>query len=136
RFLDLSRNLRGPVDLVQVNHVHVQPAQAVLTLGTYPVCADHAPHVAIGIPFESALGEDVRPWPAPLIEGAPDDILRVPQAVHRRGIDPVDPVLQGTMYCAYGLVVILRAPPRYPAGSADSPRPETEARDVQVGIAQ
>ena len=87
-------------------------------------------HPVLLVPDHAALGEDVRPLRrGNALERAPDDLFRVAQPVHRRGVDPVDPPLDGVPDRGDRLLVVLRAPAEGPAAAADGPRAEADGGD-------
>src|SRR6185503_6601008 len=64
----------GPVDLVQVDGVDAEPAQARLTLAPDRVGLEAVADLAALVPDHAALGEDVRPLAHP-VEGPGNDLL-------------------------------------------------------------
>ena len=79
----------GPVDLVEIDHIHPQPPQACFQLAAHRSGFQAVPDLALVIPHQAALGKDVRTVCASRDRFA-DDLFRVPQSVHGRSIDPVD----------------------------------------------
>src|SRR5205807_8618876 len=84
----------GPVDLVEVDGIKLQPPQAGLAFATDRFGREAVADLSSFVPDHAALGEDVRTV-AHAFEGAGDDLLRVAQSIDGGGIDPVDAVLQG-----------------------------------------
>src|SRR5262249_53466989 len=86
--LDLLDRTRV-VDLIEVDAIRAQAAQAALCLGPDRV-AREAPANRSGRPREdAAFREDVRTR-VHAVERAADDLLRMAEAVRRSGVDPVD----------------------------------------------
>src|SRR5262249_8534743 len=60
---------------------------------------------------------------APLGDRAPDDLLRVPEAVGGRSVDEIDPALERRMNRSHGFIILATAPLKAPPG----PRPQADA---------
>ena len=90
--LDIGVLIR-PVDLIQVDVVRLQPAQAVLHLPDKP-----PPRVALHVDVPAhrpvRLGGQHHIIPA-AAQRLPDDLLRLPRRIHIRRIDEIDPAVQG-----------------------------------------
>ena len=125
----------GPVDLVEVDHVHAQPAQAALRLLAHARRLQPVEDRALGrvIPDQAALRRQDHAIAAPL-ERLADDFLRVAQAVGGRGVDPVDPRVEAGLDGRDRFVVVLRPPAEVPR-PADGPRAEADRGEVEVGVA-
>ena len=82
------------MDLVEVNGVGLEPAQAVLALAANGRFAQRVVDLALLMPDHAALGEDVGTRPLPVRQRLGDDLLRVAQAVDGGGVDPVDAQFQ------------------------------------------
>src|SRR5208282_2895522 len=89
----------------------------------------------IRAPDHRTLGEHVGTRVAPRY-GLRHDFLGVPQAVHGGGVDPVDARVQGRVDRHKGLGVVLRAPTKIPAPSADRPGTNTQQGDGQIAVAE
>ena len=86
-FFDIVFRLR-PVHLVEIYRVDLQSSQALFDLTTNSFEA--VPRLALLIPGSRALGKDVG-LRGSRLHGLPNYLLGVPQAIHRRRIDPVHP---------------------------------------------
>ena len=78
------------MDLVEINYIHGQATKAVFDFVPDRISAQHFSHIAVGVPAQAALSEDVRPGARPSLERATNDFFRVAQAVGGGRIDPVD----------------------------------------------
>ncbi len=79
------------MELVEVDAVDAQALEAALALRPYGLGAQVRERLARGRQPPPALGEDEDVLPgAPWFQRPADDLLRVPDAVGRRGVDPVD----------------------------------------------
>ena len=127
RLLDLGVG-RGAVDLVQVDVVGLQPAQARLDLAHQP-----APAVAalVGVlahrPVRLGRQHDVL---AAALQGLADDLLGLPRRVHVGGVDDVDPGVERRVDDPDGVVVVGVAP------RAEHHRAERERADLDAGTAE
>src|SRR5207237_10157867 len=68
--------------------------------------------------------------------GPPDELVRVPEPVDGRRVDPVHPEVEGPFDRRQGLVVVLLTPGELVTGPADRPCTEAEPRDLEVGAAE
>src|SRR3712207_5433172 len=125
----------GPVDLVQVYDVRLQPTEALLALAFYGIFLQDVVDLAALIPDKGALGEDVGTL-GDTLEGSCDELLGVPEAVDGGGVDPVAPELDGALYAPPRFVVALRPPGSSPSAPADGPAPEAYGRDLQPRLAE
>ena len=128
--------LGGPVQLVEVDAVHAQAAQRRFHL---PAQAGRVTHPAgrlrpVGlVPDQATLGEDVRAVCLGHVpQRPPHDLLGVAEAVHGRGIHPVDPGLDRVPDRGYRVVVFLISPGEGPAPAANRPGPEAGPGDGHV----
>ncbi len=121
RLLDLLLRV-GPVNLVQVDHVHIQPTQAVLRLLSHALCREPLVRgVSPFVPYQPAFRGHNHLIPS-TGDGLPHDLLRVTKTIGWRRIDPVDPQLQGPIDGLQGPRIILGTPPIVPPTSTDGPR--------------
>src|SRR5262249_36744847 len=128
RLVDVGLEL-GPMDLVEVDPVGAEAAQAVVDLVRDP--AARVPvlvRVVAHLPLH--LGGEHGAVPAPARERLTDDVLRLPARVHVCGVDEVDPRVQGAVDDAYALVVIGLAP------GAEHHRAEAQRADSYTGAAE
>ena len=124
-----------PVDLVEVDGLDAEALAAALHLAQQRVAPEApclGPPRSLGQP---ALGEDVGAR-FDAGQGAPDDPFRVPEAILRRGVDPVHPESQGAVDRRDRVLVILRSPPPLVATASDRPGAEADAGDLETGGAQ
>src|SRR6266404_6606803 len=84
------------------------------------------------IPTEATFGKYVWLWPWPARQRPSHNLLRVTQAVHRRGVDPVHAQLKRAMDCSYGIIVVLFAPGELPSRAPNGPRPVAHRCDIQI----
>ena len=130
----------GPVHLVQVDALDVEPAERRLDFAppaqgiAYAARRGRAGGV---VPHEAGFGEDVRPVVGrDVAQRAGDDLLGVAEPVHRRRVDPVDAPLDGLPDGGDRVRIVLVTPGEGPATAADRPRAEADARDPHVGRAK
>ncbi len=120
---------RGAVDLIEVDVVDAEPAQAVVARGHDP-----APRVPLRVGVLAHLavhlrGED-HPVPLGLRQRLPDDLLGLAERVDVGGVDEVDAGVEGGVDDADGVVVV---------GVAEGPehhRPEAEWADFEAGSSE
>ena len=73
----------GPVDLVEIDDIHLEAAEAVFNLATNVL--ERLSDLALIVPDHAALSEDV--WPdACGLEGFGDDLFRVTEAGRRAAV--------------------------------------------------
>src|SRR6202051_2407768 len=124
------------MDLVEIDHIDGETAEAVLDFFTDRISAQYFVHLTFETPAQAALGKDVGPRTAPVLQRAADDFLRVSQTVDGGRVNPVDAEFERAVNGGNGVVVVLRSPGELPARAADSPGSVAHGRDVQVGIAK
>ena len=117
--LDRRSVLGRPVHLVEVDAVEAEPAAA--SSRARGGCWRGAPTLlrqclaVVLVPGEAALGEHVGALRArDLLQRRAHDLLGVPEAVDRGGVDPVDAALDRVADRGDRLPVVLRAPARPP----------------------
>src|SRR5207237_2012050 len=110
----------GPVDLVEVEHVYLEPPQAGLAFAPDRIRLEAVPDLALLVPDHAAFGEDVGATTHPF-EGAGDHLLGVAESVDGCGVNPVDAVVQRFPDRGHRVVVVLAAPGELPARAADGP---------------
>src|SRR4029453_6862108 len=86
------------------------------------------------VPAEPALGEREH-FAGRLAQHLADDLLRVPEAVHRGGVDPVHPGVERVVQGGDGLLVVLRSP-AVAARAADRPRTDPDDGDLRPVLAE
>src|SRR5215212_3609705 len=127
----------GPVDLVEVYDVGLEPPQALLALALYRVLLEDVRDVAPAVPHERALGEDVGPLGVRYaLQSLRSELLGVAETVDGGGIYPVNPQLDSPPYGADSLVVVLRSPGGGPAAPAYRPGTEAYWRDLHPRLAE
>src|SRR2546426_7656814 len=117
-FFEFRRVIHGPMDLVEVNGINAQPAEAVFTLAANGISLQYVMDFPLSIPTQTTFGEDIRTRATPARQRACDHFFRVAGSIDGRGINPVDSPFQRAMNCRDGRVVILSAPGELPAGAA------------------
>ncbi len=123
-----GRRRVGPVDLVEVDDVRLQPTQAVLDLLLDRLARQTAlvgtrPHRAPDLGREHRLL-------APPLEGLADDLLRLALRVDVGRVDEVDAGVERAVDDADALLVAGVAP------LAEHHRAETQRRDLETGVAE
>ena len=79
------------MDLVEIDHVDGEAAEAVFDFAPDRISAQYFLHIALGIPAQATLGEDVRPWSRASSSSArANHFFGVPQTVDGGRVDPVD----------------------------------------------
>src|SRR6185503_4306360 len=123
------------VDLVEVDRLDAEAAQAGLALASERVAPQRLQGRAVRAFRLAALREDERP----LVEArdrAADDLLRVAEPVLRGRVDPVDAELKRAVDRGDRLLVVLLAPAPVVLGAADRPGAEADPADLQPGAAE
>ena len=120
------------MELVEIDRLDAQPAQAGLALATHARGEQALADLAALVPDPTALGEDIRAVPE-AVQGACDDLLGMPEAVDRGGVEPIDPGVQSLVDCRDAVAIVLIAPTEGPTASTDGPGAEAERGEVQVG---
>jgi hypothetical protein len=104
----------GPVDLIEVDGIDLQPSQAGLAFPPDRLGLETVADLSALVPDHAALREDVRA-DGHAFESARDDLLRVAQPIDGRRVDPVDAGVQRLSYGRDGVTVVLTAPGELPA---------------------
>ena len=138
-FLDFIFGI-GPVDLVEIDDVQLQAAQARLQFVADGIALQAAMNLILGLPEflapdHRALGKDVGLL-LPSFQRPCHHFFRMAKAINRRGIDPVDAKVEGALNRGDRIVVVLRAPAKLPVATADGPGAKTDGGDLQVRIAK
>ena len=115
----------GPVGLVEVDVVGVEPAQAVLDLPHDPAAGRPAV-VRVLAHRRHELGGQ-HDLVAPALERLADDLLRLAAGVHVGGVDEVDAAVERGVDDLDAVVVVAVAP------GAEHHRPEAVAADLDPG---
>src|SRR5208283_2490445 len=123
----------GPMDLVQVNGVHLQPPQASLALAANGIGFETVADLAMFVPNKAALAKNVRPL-NDTFQGPCHDLLRMAQPVDCRSVDPVDALIQRLADGRNRFAVILRPPSEFPSRSTNGPRPEADPGNQQIRV--
>ena len=125
-----------PVHLIQVDALHLEPAEAVVHLLANRHRGEVVPHRARVVPHEAALGEHQRTLPdGNVTQRARDDLLRMAESVGGRGVDPVHAARHCLPNRRNRLVIVLRAPAETPL-AAYGPGAESDGGDVEVGVSE
>src|SRR5208282_5969265 len=124
----------GPVDLVEIDRIHPQPPQACLQFAAHRGSFQAVPDLALLIPYQAALGKDVRTVRASRNRFA-DDLFRAPQSVHGRSIDPVDARIERRVNRCNRVIVLLPPPGESPVAASHRPCANTDGSDLQVRVA-
>src|SRR6266478_320774 len=98
------------MNLVKVDHIDIEPAEAVLALAANGVSVQRAMDIPLFVPAQTALGENVRTRTGPIAQRGCHDFLRMAHSVNGRGVDPVNAQLERAMNRGDGSFVILFAP--------------------------
>src|SRR6266853_6007215 len=64
-FFEFRSVIHGPMDLVEVNGINAQPAQAVFTLAANGISLQYVMDFPLSVPTQSTLGKDIRPRTPP-----------------------------------------------------------------------
>ena len=140
RVLDRRSDPIGPVELVQIDALDAEPPER-----RFDLLADRfRTQVALRlverprrIGNHAAFGEDVGPLATGDLAQRPSDhFLRVPEAVDRRRIDPVDAARDGVADRRDRIGVVLASPAVGPAPASDGPGAEADLRDSKTGSSQ
>ena len=118
----------GPVDLVDVDDVELEPREARLDLAADRVALEAVRDGAVLL-VQRRLGEHVRAI-VEALQRATHDLLGVAKAVDRGGIDPVDAELDRPPDRRDRLLVVLVAPGVPPPGAPDRPCAASDAADL------
>src|SRR5437016_3347649 len=124
------------MDLIEVDHIDIEPAQTLLALVTNGIRVQRAMDISLFVPPQTALGENVRPRARPGPQRKRHDFLGMAHSINRGGVDPVNTELERAMNRPDRLRVILLAPAKLPTRSADGPGAKADRRDEQVGVAE
>ena len=126
--------VRGPVHLIEIDGVDLQAAEAVFAFAANGFGSEFLPNVPLRVPAQNTFGENVRPWAAPFLQRARDDLFGVTQAVDGGSIDPIDAKFEGAMNGGDRIRIILRAPGELPAGTTEGPSAEADRRYFHVRV--
>ncbi len=134
---DLDRGHRvPPVDLVEVDVVGAEPAQAVVDLGHDRLAGQpHTVRPASG-PSIDLAGQDDFVTTAVFAEDLADDPLAAPGGVDVRGVHEVHPGLQGVQHHRPGLVEVQGPAVDTLAGCSETQGAQADSRHVHAGRAQ
>ena len=124
------------MNLVKVDYIDIEPAEAVLALAANGVSVQRAMDIPLFVPAQTALGENVRTRTGPIAQRGCHDFLRMAHSVNGRSVDPVNAQLERAMNRGDGSFVILFAPTKLPTRSTDSPRAKADWCDEQVGVTE
>ena len=126
--VDVGVDLRA-MDLVEVDPVRAEPAQAVVHLAHDPA-ARVAELVGVVAHLAVELGGQHDVVAAASLQRLPDDLLRLAARIDVGGVDEVDPGVERAVDDADGLVVVGLAP------GAEHHRPEAQRADLDSSAAQ
>ncbi len=120
-----------PVHLVEVDGIHREATKAVFRFAANVLQA--IGDFALLIPHQAALGEDV--WLVrSRLECACDDLLGMSQAIHGRGVNPVDAEFKRFMNRGDGIVIVLGSPGKLPVATADCPGTEPDGCEFHIRV--
>src|ERR1035441_2474159 len=121
--------LHRPVDLVEVDRLHLEAAQALFHLAAD--LQQGAFDLALLVPHHAALGED-KGLDVGLFHRLADHLFGVAKAIDGGGVDPVDPQVDGLVNRRDGGIIVLRPPGHRPIAAAQGPRSETDRGEPHV----
>ncbi len=133
-FLDVLVGV-GPVDLVQVDDVRLEPPQAIFALPLDRVFLEYVAGITVLVPDQRTLRKHVG-FLSDAFQRLGHQLLGVAQPVDGGGVDPVDAQLQRALYCSHGFFVVLGSPGGAPSAAADGPTAEADGRYVHVRLAE
>jgi hypothetical protein len=122
------------VDLVKIDYIHLEAAQAAFHLPPYGFRLQGMADLSPLVPDALAFCEDEKPARTALQCAA--YFLGMAQAIHRGGLDPVQAGIQRGVYGRQGLVVVLRSPPESPASASYRSAADAHRRDLHVAASQ
>src|SRR5437762_2622209 len=93
-------------------------------------------NVALFVPAQTALGENVRTWARPGAKRRRHDFLGMAHAVNGGRVDPVNAKLERAMNRADRRFVVLLAPTKLPTRPTDCPGAKADWRDGQIGVTE
>src|SRR2546423_8071014 len=128
--------LRGPVNLIEIDYIHIQPKQTVFALAANGLRLQVSVNVALFVPPQTTFGENVWPTSRPRFQRGSDDFLGVAHSINGCRVDPVNAKVERAMDRRDGRLVILLAPTKFPTRSADSSRSETDRCYEQIGVTE
>src|SRR5207302_10896033 len=123
-----------PMDLIEIDHIDIQPTQTVFALAADGVRRQRAMHISLFVPAQTAFRENVWPRSGPGSQCKTDDFLGVTHSINSGRVDPVNAKLERAMNRGDGRLVILLAPTKLPTRSTDSPGAKANWRDLQIRI--
>ena len=125
-----------PVNLVQIDALRLQTAEALFDLPANRLRIEAVPRISRRVPHEAALREHVRPVAArDIAQCLPDDFLRMAEPVDRGRVNPVETPIDRAPNRRDGVGVVLRPPPESPL-AADRPGAQADRRQFQGRVAQ
>src|SRR5882762_7648710 len=92
--------------------------------------------LTLRVPAQAAFSEHIWPRTPPTLQRPGNHFFRVTQAIHRRGVDPVDAQLEGAVDRGDRIVVILISPCELPSRAATCPRSKTHGSDAKIRISK
>src|SRR5260370_31370305 len=92
--------------------------------------------VALFVPAQTALGENVRPWARPGAQRQRHDFLGMAHSVNGGGVDPVYAEVERAMNRGDRRFVVLVPPPQFPARSANCPCAKASSCNRQIGVTE
>src|SRR4029077_16611947 len=128
--------LGRPMNLVKVDHIDIEPPQALLALAANGVSVQRAMDISLFVPTQTALGENVRALARPIAQRGRHDFLGMAHSVNGRSVDPVNAQLERAMNRGDRSFVILFAPTKLPARSANGPGAKADWCNEQVGVTE
>src|SRR5690348_3112823 len=111
----------GPVNLVQVDDIHLQTTQTLLDLAPDRISLEHTNNLAIRCPCTRALGKDIG-TPGSAFQGASNNFFGMAKSIDCGGINPVDTKIDCPLNRGNRIIVILWPPGGRPALTPHSKR--------------
>src|SRR5258708_21494462 len=93
-------------------------------------------NVALFVPAQTALGENVRTWARPGAKRRRHHFLGMAHSVNSSRVDPVNAKLEPAMNRGDGRLVVLLAPTKLPTRSTDCPGAKADRSDRQVRVTE
>src|SRR5258707_4352835 len=91
-------------------------------------------NIALVVPTQTALCENVGTGSRPRPQRKSDDLLRVAHTINSRGIDPVNAEVERAVDRRDRLFVVLFTPAKFPTRAADGPSAEANGSNEQIRI--
>jgi hypothetical protein len=96
-FRSLGQIIGGPVDLIEIDCIHLQPAQTGLAFASNGFRVQRVADLAFLVPDHPAFGENIRTLSSPIAQRFRDNFFGMAKPVDGCGVDPVNAKLQRLM---------------------------------------